>query len=153
MQGAQASKYGPKVSHFFFPDDSLFFAKAEKRESQKVKDMLMNYETCLGLVINFEKSSILFSGNINGRTQTKIKELFRVQETINLEKYLGLPTMVGRNRKKSFRDIKNKMEARLSGCSKRSFICRWQGNVLEGNCPSYSYLCHELFPFPKVLLS
>ena len=153
MQGAQASRYGPRVSHLFFADDSLLFAKVERRESERVKNVLQLYEKCSGQVINFEKSAILFSGNTRLGVKEEIQELFGVQETTNFEKYLGLPTMVGRNRKKSFRDIKNKMDARLSGWSKRSFICKWQGNVFEGNCPSHSYLCHELFPFSKVLLS
>ena len=149
MQGAQASRYGPRVSHLFFADDSLLFAKAERRESERVKDVLMNYEKCSGQVINFEKSAILFSGNTSVGTKTEIQELFGVQETTNLEKYLGLPTMVGRNRKKSFRDIKNRMEARLHGWSKRSLSVGGKEVFLKAiiqAIPTYAMSC---FLFPK----
>ncbi|XVE78237.1 hypothetical protein DITRI_Ditri13aG0128400 [Diplodiscus trichospermus] len=48
IQGVKASRFGPRVNHLCFADNSLLFAKATESESKRMKDMLQNYEDLLG---------------------------------------------------------------------------------------------------------
>ena len=114
INGTQAKRHGPIVTHIFFANDSLLFAKANRRESERVKNVLQLYKECFGQKINFDKSALFFSSNTHDETKVELKELFGVEATMNLEKYLGLPTMVGKNKRYAFREIKSRISTRLN---------------------------------------
>ena len=120
INGTQASRHGLRVTHLFFADDSLLFAKANRRESERVKNVLQLYEECSGQKINFDKSTLFFSSNTSDQTKFELKELFRVKATMNLEKYLGLPTMVGKNKRYAFREIKSRISIRLKSWNRKT---------------------------------
>ena len=58
------SRAAPKVSHLFFADDTLIFAKADMRNCEGILEILNKYGIASGQCINFDKSSILFSPNM-----------------------------------------------------------------------------------------
>ncbi|XP_059668770.1 uncharacterized protein LOC132313844 [Cornus florida] len=55
---------GPTISHLLFADDSLVFCKANDRELNVLKQLLIRYERLTGQQINYSKSSIIFSANV-----------------------------------------------------------------------------------------
>lgn len=59
-----------------------------------------------GQLVNFDKSLIYFSGNIDHDMQNQMGSIIGVRISNNPERYLGLPTMVGRRKKHVFVDIK-----------------------------------------------
>ena len=93
---------GPRVTHLFFADDSILFAKANGHESQRLKYALNLYEENSGQKINLAKLALLFSNNTKQELRRQIKDLFGVQCTNNMGKYLGIPSMVGKDRKRTF---------------------------------------------------
>ena len=113
LKGIQASRNGPKITHLFFADDSIFFANANGEEGEKLKLILQMYEPNFGQKINLDKSEVLFSPNTNIESKRKIQELFGVRRTKSLGRYLGIPASVGKDRKTVFRSLKEKMEARV----------------------------------------
>ncbi|KAF5454628.1 hypothetical protein F2P56_024278 [Juglans regia] len=97
---------GPvKVNHLFFADDSLLFCQAKYEEINCVLKILELYEKGSGQVINKDKSAIYFSKNTALMTQQQIMHLAGVQSTSNFEKYLGLPSLVGRKKIASFHSL------------------------------------------------
>ena len=48
LHGVSLCREGPKVSHLFFPDDSLLFCQANDNDCQTVLDILDTYEQALG---------------------------------------------------------------------------------------------------------
>lgn len=54
-----------------------------------------------------------------------IKNTLGVEEIRSYEKYLGLPSLVGRNRKASFNYIKERVWIKLQG---------WEGKILSQAC-------------------
>ncbi|XP_035546735.1 uncharacterized protein LOC118348703 [Juglans regia] len=106
---------GPiKVSHLFFADDSLLFCQAKYEEINCVLKILELYEKGSGQVINKDKSAIFFSKNTTLMTQQQIKSLAGVQSTSNFEKYLGLPSLVGRKKIASFHSLIDRTWSRVS---------------------------------------
>ena len=71
-----------------------------------IKNILEVYERALGQQINKDKTTLFFSRSISLATKETIKVLLGVPEIKEYEKYLGLPTVVGRNKKASLNFIK-----------------------------------------------
>ena len=72
IKGVAISRYGPRVLHLFFADDSVLFCRATEDECQWVLDILAIYERGTGQKINREKNNIFFSSNTIHQTQTCI---------------------------------------------------------------------------------
>ena len=115
-------KRGSKLTHIFFADDSLLFYKANPQECGNVLKILSDYEVVSGQKINREKRSLFFSKSTNDDIRQEIKRVTGVQEIKFYEKYLGLPSLVGRGKKASFSYIKERVWRKLQG---------WEGILLS----------------------
>ena len=67
--------------------------------------MLNLYEDASGQKVNTDKTSLFFSSNIGFETQESIKYALGAEIVPEYEKYLGLPSIVGRNKKAAFAPI------------------------------------------------
>ena len=115
IKGVSLCSTGPKVSHLFFADDSLLFCRANSQKASSIMEILKQYEEASGQQINQEKTQLFFSPNTDPHLQEEIKTLLGVAATTNYEKYLGLPSFMGRG--------KNKVSATLG----RGFGTRCKG--------------------------
>ncbi|XP_022755339.1 uncharacterized protein LOC111303378 [Durio zibethinus] len=59
------------------------------------------------------------SKNSSKDKQEIVKNIFGIQVTNSLEKYLGLPIIIGKGKKKAFRGIMNKMRQRVQSWSQK----------------------------------
>ena len=73
------------------------------------------YEKASGQQLNKTKTSLFFSNNTIKEVQDEIKSKFGAQVIKQHEKYLGLPSLVGRNKKNTFKEIKEKLSKKLAG--------------------------------------
>ena len=69
--------------------------------------------------MNRSKTSLFFSPNTAKEIQDEIRILFGVQVIRQHEKYLGLPSLVGRNKKNTFMEVKAKLAKKLAGWKKK----------------------------------
>ena len=69
-------------------------------------DILRVYEEASGQKINRSKTSLFFSNSIPKDVKHGIKVALGVPEIMQYEKYLGLPSLVGKGKKESFNYIK-----------------------------------------------
>ena len=84
-------------------------------ECDALKWVLRVCECASGQQLNRTKTSLFFSSNTPMDIQEIIKERFGAQVIKHHEKYLGLPSLVGRNKKNTFNSIKDKLRKKLSG--------------------------------------
>ena len=89
------------ITHLFFADDSLVFSKANEENCHNLLEILEIYAKSSGQVVNFDKSTILFSPNERSDTKQQILNESRIHAVAFFEKYLGLSTMLGRTRNES----------------------------------------------------
>ncbi|KAA3472907.1 reverse transcriptase [Gossypium australe] len=94
LKGEKASRRGLEISHFLFADDCILFSKARNRGALILKEIMKEYERCLGQCVNFNKSTIFYSSNTTEGKKEEILALLSVRSSTNLEKYLGLSTVV-----------------------------------------------------------
>ena len=84
-------------------------------EGNRVLKVLDDYEKELGQKLNREKKSLFFSKNIRMEIQEEIKNNFGAQIINKHERYLGLPTLVGRGKRKAFNRIKDQVGRKIAG--------------------------------------
>ena len=106
-------KRGPKLTHLLFADDSLLFCRSTTEDCNNVLNLLGEYESWSGQKINKEKTAIFFSKSTMESAKSNIMNLFQVQEVKSYEKYLGLPSLVGKGKKASFNYIKERVWRKL----------------------------------------
>ena len=84
-------------------------------ECDKVMQILESYERGSSQKVNWSKTALFFSKNTHANIKTSIKQALGVQEILHYEKYLGLPSFVGKEKKASFNYIKEKVWQKLQG--------------------------------------
>jgi hypothetical protein len=113
ITGVPTSKKGPRISHLFFADDNLLFCKANSVEWRRLTRILDKYEAVSGQKLNQDKTSIFFSRNTSREKREEIVRLSGLKAIDRFEKYLGLPTLVGKSRSKEFKSIQDRVWTRL----------------------------------------
>ena len=106
IHGFSICRRGPKLTHLFFTNDCLLFYRSTLEECEKIKELLASYEVASGQMINKDKTTLFFSHNTDDSSRAAIQQALGVPAIQQYEKYLGLPSFVGRNKKACFTDIK-----------------------------------------------
>ena len=115
LRGFSLCHNGPRISHLFVADDILLFCRAELREVQTIQNILQKYEMASGQKINPGKITLFFGNSVSLVSKNAIKNLLGVPEIKEYECYLGLLTVVGRNRRASLNYIKERIWGKLQG--------------------------------------
>lgn len=102
------------ITHLLFTDDSLIFTRAIREDCTNLKLIFECYAAASGQIFNYEKSSMFFSANTKQEQISTIKHIFQLQVVSRHEKYLGLPSMIGRNKTSFFNDIKLRILSKIS---------------------------------------
>lgn len=113
IHGCQISPVAPTISHLLFADDSFLFFRATNEEAKNVKKLLVNYEKLSGQSVNFQKSGVYFSANVKENKQREISQILEVHNEITNTRYLGLPSLVGRSKKRVFNYLKEKTSKKI----------------------------------------
>ncbi|CAL8993088.1 unnamed protein product [Prunus brigantina] len=122
VQGVSIAPSAPSINHLFFADDSLLFCNAGINEALELKRIFGVYEAASGQKVNLGKSAICFSPSTPRGMQEDIRQLLHVSLVPCHERYLGLPTIVGKDKKKLFRSVKERVWHKVNG---------WQGKLLS----------------------
>jgi hypothetical protein len=113
--GIAICRGGPRLSHLFFADDSVIFCRASQHEGGVLQAILKLYERASGQKINEEKTTFFFSKNTPYAVRSEILSMFGSSPASQFEKYLGLPPILGRSKKRAFNEIKDRIWKRLQG--------------------------------------
>lgn len=111
--GVRVARRAPRISHILFSNDSLIFWETSNLGATNLMEVLRGYENSSVQLINFEKSSVFFSANVGTKDLSVMKGILGVLVVDNLERYLGLPCVVGRNKKRTFASLKDKLSNRI----------------------------------------
>jgi len=92
--------------HLLFPTFCLLmiqWSSVELRNSkQSIKEILLKYKMASRQKVNFDKTTISFSKAIRAKKRSHITHCLDIHEVLAHDKYLGLPTVIGKSRKKPF---------------------------------------------------
>ncbi|XP_074306671.1 uncharacterized protein LOC141641928 [Silene latifolia] len=122
LHGLKISNEAPAISHLFFADDSILFVRATEGEANTVNSILRKYEEASGQLVSLDKTTVSFSKGVPGPVRNQVANRLGVREVEVHERYLGLPTVVGRSKKVITNIIRDKLCKRLHG---------WRGKILS----------------------
>ncbi len=147
IHGVAASRHGPRISHLLFTDDSLLLSKASVEECENILNILDTYEKSSGQKINREKTSLFVSPNTKETTQAKITNLLGASSTSTIEKYLGLPIVIGKSKNKTFQGLKERVTKKLNGWKEKKLSKTGREILIKAVAqaiPSYTMSCFKL---------
>ncbi|KAF5442887.1 hypothetical protein F2P56_035499 [Juglans regia] len=119
----------PQASFNPSRDDSLVFCKAQMQEWIRLHNIISLYESASGQRLNLEKSSIFFSKNTRHEIQSSILSIAGIKASGPFERYLGLPSYIGRSKSRAFFPILDRIKAQMS---------RWKTNLLSPAATDFS---------------
>jgi hypothetical protein len=128
-KGIRVGIHAPWVSHLLFADDCLVFTQASDRGATRLRDLLQTYQEGSGQMVNLAKSAIFFSGKCENTTRDSVKQILEIDNETLEEKYLGLPTVIGRSSKEAFEPIPRKICGLMGGWG-RSYSAVLRGKPL-----------------------
>ena len=100
---------------YFFADDSLLLYRDNDTDCQAVMDILTKYEQASSQKINRGKTQLFSNSNTDMKTKNKVKDQLGVEAVTQYEKYLELPSFVGRGKKESFSYIRERVWHKIQG--------------------------------------
>lgn len=119
FNGVKVSRKGPQVSHLLFADDYILFGEATSNGANLFKEILREFKNCSRQCVNFDKSTIFFSAHTLEEDRRLVVNILRVRNLNEPERYLGLPNMVGRRKKESFQNLKDRLKKHIDNWSNR----------------------------------
>ena len=147
VNGVSICRGGPKISHLLFADDSLFFCDASTENCSRLLGVLSTYERASGQVINRDKTALFFSRNTPDHKRDTIQQLWGVRGSVNFERYLGLPVLVGKSKQQTFNGLKERLARRLQGWKERSLSKAGRAVLIKTIAqaiPTYTMSCFKL---------
>ena len=109
------------------------------------------YEATSRQKINADKSSIFFSTNTSLELKDEIMEVMGPMQVSKHNKYLGLPSIIGKYKKEVFAEIKEKVAKKLSGWNEKMLSIGGKEILIKAVAqaiPTYAMSC---FLLPKGL--
>lgn len=83
------------------------------------KSILEDYEMTSRQVINIQKHSIFFEHGVAESFQTEVIEIMGMIKCEGEDKYLGLPYLMDRTKKKNFQFVKDRVAKKVGGWKER----------------------------------
>ena len=111
----KASRENVAISHLFFADDLMLFAKVSKEGCEAIKDVLDVFCVESGQKISLEKSWIYFSPNVQSNIKDKACEYLGIHETTNIGRYLGFPLRHKGATRRQFNFVAERVISKLAG--------------------------------------
>jgi hypothetical protein len=119
-RGVRVCNRSPWVSHLLFADDSLIFINANTASATRLNDILTIYNEASGQKVNKEKSAIFFTPCTLDDQREAVKQVLNIQSEAFSEKYLGLPTAVGRLTSDAFEYIAESSRGKINGWAEKN---------------------------------
>lgn len=106
-QGIKIYHGASLVSHLLFTNDRIIFCKVDLVNNRKIKMVLEIYGKASGQMIN--QTSMVSSLNISDSLQAELSTLWNSSTTLQYDKYLCLPPLIGKAKNRAFLDIKSRV--------------------------------------------
>ena len=132
-------------------DNSIIFGKADLDCCQLIKDILAKYERASGQVINLQKSVINFSPNLSIERKDMIMECLGLPSGGAHDTYLGLLSFVGRDKRRIFDQIREKVWAKLQLWRGRMFSVGGREILIKAVAQATSTYAMSVFKIPITL--
>ncbi|CAL1412670.1 unnamed protein product [Linum trigynum] len=152
LHGLQVTRGAPVITHLFFADDSILFARATQQESLELKRILQAYERESGQQVNYQKSEVSFATNVNPHNKLIVGGTLGMPIVEKQDKYLGLATEVGRSKKELFAGLKERVRKKLKGWKERTMSVAARETLIKSVAQAQLSYAMSVFKIPDGIL-
>ncbi|KAK3198085.1 hypothetical protein Dsin_021500 [Dipteronia sinensis] len=153
ITGFRCSRDGPAVTHLFFADDNLLFTKANEVNCVAIRNLLQVYATASDQVINYNKSAMCVSPSYSASVAERLAYVMGIKLVDCHENYLGLPCFTGRNKRKLFANIVDRVWAKIKGWGEKLLSVGGKEVLLKAVIQDIPTYAMSIFRLPKGLIS
>lgn len=105
LHGIQLDRGVPAITHLLFADDLLIFRRASREEAGIILECLQRYGNWSGQRLHPWKSSVSFRQNVRHDNNLAICSILNLPWKESVDKHLGIPMVLGRNKHRQFSSI------------------------------------------------
>ncbi|KAK5777258.1 hypothetical protein PVK06_045225 [Gossypium arboreum] len=139
------------INHLLFTDDCILFGDATVEGARLVQNIIKEYEVNSGQQVNFDKSLIYFGASVGQSERDAISSILGVRVATNPKKYLGLPMMVGRNKRWAFANFVDRFRQRIKSWSLRYLSMGGKEVFIKAILQANPVYVMQCFALPKTL--
>jgi hypothetical protein len=146
-RGIRVGVHALWISHLLFADDSIVFIQANQRSVDRLADILETYHQGSGQLVNTQKSVVFFSANCDQEVEEVVRSSLQINTEALGERYLGLPTAVGRVADGTFDYSADRVRSFVQGWGINTMSCAGWEVLLKANAqavPTYPMSCFKL---------
>ncbi|KAK9007588.1 hypothetical protein V6N11_053556 [Hibiscus sabdariffa] len=143
------ARNGTALSHLFFADDLVLYAKADTEQARRIANILNLFGASSGHRVSSRKSQILFSSNTPSHIQQEIGDILGFQRVENFGRYLGVPVLSNRLRCSDFDFILDNLRKKLNGWSSRSLSMAGRITLAKAVLSAIPVYYMQTMMFPK----
>jgi hypothetical protein len=151
IHGVKIAPGAPEITHLFFADDSLIFCRANKEETNNLKNIINKYQQASGQLVNYNKSELIFSKKVHQENKLAIQQILPMPVVDHFSKYLGQPTFIGRSKNQAFSFIQEKVWKKLKGWKERNLSFAGRGTLIKAVAQAIPTYLMSSFLLPKGL--
>lgn len=115
LHGIKIDRRAPAMYHLMYTNDLLFMCQANETNAKSIRKSMDKYCRWSGQEVNEKKSNIFFSRNTSAAMRRKVKQKLSLKEMGTQGIYLGNSLVLGKNKRKEFGRIKEKVFNRVQG--------------------------------------
>lgn len=122
FQGISLASTAPALTHLFFADDAIIFAKDTTADISQLITILNTFTEASRQMINTAKSGIICGARVSDDLRSRLSTITAILIWNNPRKYLGIPADWGRSKIQGLSWVKERVLARMEG---------WNGSLLN----------------------
>ncbi|GAV91933.1 zf-RVT domain-containing protein [Cephalotus follicularis] len=142
---------GLNLNHLCYADDLLIFAAADLQSIGFIKHGMDRFKEVSGLPAGLEKSSIFFC-NTKRRTRDHILSMTQFRQGVLPVKYLGLPLITSRLKKRDCTPIIEKILARVNSWVTKSLSYAGRLQLIKSTLASMQVFWCSTFLLPAAVI-
>jgi len=104
-----------RIPCLLFAKDCLLFRKVDTKNYRQVKQLLDEFCSLSGQLINFHKSTLTFSKNAITAHRQLVAGIFSINHSDSLGKYLGCPLFQKKANRTTFQELIKKAMIKMEG--------------------------------------
>ena len=145
----RASRNGPAISNLAFADDLILFCEASLDQAGVLQQCLSNFCAASGSKVNVDKSKVYFSPNTNVDVQDEISRKLGMEITMDLGKYLGVPTINGHTSKREYQYLVEKIKGKLAGWKAKTLSMAGRATLIQSTLSTIPYYTMQSTKLPR----
>ncbi|CAM8974659.1 unnamed protein product [Rhodiola kirilowii] len=151
LEGIHLARGIPRINHLLFADDCLLFLKASFSSLRVLKEVLFLYESVSGQQVNYQKSEIAGSNNLDANMLCLYGEFLGMKTVAKHSKYLGLPLVMGRSKVEVFKWLEERMAKQVQDWKAILLSSAGKETLIKACLQAVPLYAMHCFKVPKTL--